>query len=161
MENALHPWKNHLLPSSFKKYLFSRREFIWFLVVFYYCISTIFPLLVGKTLYTPLTGQLWGATGVTISICQDPRCLWSFLSTRQQTVKAAEPEASEHFAREPGEQRTDKGSTCLWVWNSLGPWIECKYTLKILLSDTVPASSGLLSWKIFWLRSFSQQKNSI
>lgn len=72
-----------------------------------------------------------------------------------------QPQVSEHFAREPGEQRTDKGSTCLWVWNSLGPWIECKYTLKILLSDTLPASSGLLSWKIFQLRSFSQQKTRI
>lgn len=160
MENAVHPWKNHLLPSFFKKHHFSQHELISFLAVFYHCITTVFPLLFGKSaLHTTQWSALRGS--VSISICQDSRCLWSFLSTRQQTVKAAEPQVSEHFAREPGEQRTDKGSTCLWVWNSLGPWIECKYTLKILLSDTVPASSGLLSWKIFQLRSFSQQKTRI
>lgn len=157
----MHPWKNHLLSSFLKKHNFSQHELICFLASFTIA-SPLFSLcFLARVPYTPLSGQLWGANSVSISICRDSRCIWSFLSTRQQTVKAAEPQISEHFAREPGEQRTDKGSTCLWVWNSLGPWIECKYTLKILLSDTLPASSGLLSWKIFQLRSFSQQKTRI
>lgn len=138
-------------------------EFSKYLLAFSYCSTIVFCLLVGKSPYASLRSGTKGDQSPHLHLPGSSMSLkfLGFLSTRQQTVKTAEPQASEHFAREPGEQRTDKGSTCLWVWNSLGPWIECKYTLKILLSDSVPASSGLLSWKIFRLRSFSQQKNSI
>lgn len=155
----MHPWKKHLLPSFFKKHNFSQHELICFLASFAIA-SPLFSLcFLARVPYTPLSGQLWGAVSPSL-FARIPDVSEAFWAPGSKQLRQLS-HSSEHFAREPGEQRTDKGSTCLWVWNSLGPWIECKYTLKILLSDTLPASSGLLSWKIFQLRSFSQQKTRI